>query len=603
MKLIEANIKNYKSIGNKRSKLKVDENVTVLIGKNESGKSNILEALAKLSLKNEVPTSYFESINRNTDEEIEIELTLSFTQEEKEKIADVNEYTYFYFKKSCINSFTGGLSSAIRNNDMLQANISMLDEIISENSCNLEKTRLEEAIKYMGKLKKLDSEIYYTYQADLSKLNTLLRSNEKAQNTIVDIASDIENYYSLLPVFYYSTGNEQLKNYYTSDQINDILKSKSDIFYKFLMAGEINESEIISAFKETNSAKKKDIRDDIKNKIKNNIEQGFNAFYKQEPVKIEVEFDSVYFKLYIKTSEKTMNLSERSNGLRWYLNLYVDILSQNYKSKHSVFLLDEPGVYLHVNAQKKVLELFADLAGKGNQVIYTTHSPYMLNTEDVINIRAVQKDNEEITNIYNNVYDSQLAGESKMDTLTPFLKSLGMNFTFNFKDKMLNNNIITEGITDYFYIKAMLKYMNIDSREDISIIPSVGVDNIDKIASILLGWGLKFKVVVDYDKQGNDEYKRLLSKLNLIPDEQVCFVNCKTQIGKIEEKDYETIECLVSKEDYELLENPYIPDIEGTKILAAKEFYDKVSKGNIELSEDTIRKFTQLFVKLGLIEK
>lgn len=603
MKLIEANINNYKSIGNKRSKLKVDENVTALIGKNESGKSNLLEALAKLSLKKQIESSYFVNINRKTEEDIKIILTFEFTPKEIKELGDVQEHTYFYFERSGVTCFSGGLSTVIENNETLQSNITRLEEIVHENVCNLEKIRIDEIKKYLDKLKKIDSEIYYTYIIDTNRMIALLKNHEDAPAIIASIGSDIEKYYSLLPDFYYSSGNSQLKDNYTKDQIIELLKNKTDIFCKFLTAAQIEDTEILAAFQETNVAKKKDIRYKIEKKIKVNIQAGFNEFYKQENVKIEVEFDSGYFRIYIKTSENAMTLSERSNGLRWYLNLYIDILSQNYKNIPSIFLFDEPGVYLHVNAQKKVLELFDDLASKGNQVIYTTHSPYMLNSEEITNLRAVQKNTDEITEIYNNIYDSQLAGESKMDTLTPFLKSLGMNFTFNFKDKMLNNNIITEGIIDCFYIKAMLKYMNVASSEDISIIPSVGVDNIDKIASILLGWGLKFKVVVDYDKQGNDEYKRLLSKLNLIPDEQVCFVNCKTQIEKIEEKDYETIECLVSKEDYELLENPYIPDIEGTKILAAKEFYDKVSKGNIELSEDTIRKFTQLFVKLGLIEK
>lgn len=603
MKLIEANINNYKSIGNKRSKLKVDENVTALIGKNESGKSNLLDALAKLSLKKKIESSYFVNINRKTEEDIKIILTFEFTPKEIKELGDVQEHTYFYFENSSVVCFSGGLSAVIKNNEMLQANIAMLEEIVYENACGLERTRIDEIGKYLDKLKKLDSEIYYTYIIDINRIIALLKNHEEAPAIIASIGSDIEKYYSLLPDFYYSSGNSQLKDSYTKEQIIELLKNKSDIFCKFLIAAQIEDAEILAAFQENNVAKKKDIRGRIENKIKDNIQTGFNEFYKQENVKIEVEFDSLYFRIYVKTSENTMSLSERSNGLKWYLNLYIDILSQNYKNNPIIFLLDEPGVYLHVNAQKKVLELFDDLAGKGNQVIYTTHSPYMLNTEDVTNIRAVQKDEDEITNIYNNVYDSQLAGESKMDTLTPFLKSLGMNFTFNFKDKMLNNNIITEGITDCLYIKAMLKYLNVASSEDISIIPSVGVDNIDKIASILLGWGLKFKAVVDYDKQGNDEYKRLINKLNLIPDEQVYFVNCKTQIEKIEENDYETTESLISKEDYKLLDNPYNSKVECSKVLAAKEFYDKVSKGDIELSADTIEKFTNLFVKLGFIEK
>ena len=61
-----------------------------------------------------------------------------------------------------------------------------------------------------------------------------------------------------------------------------------------------------------------------------------------------------------------------------------------------MYLLDEPGTSLHVNAQRELLKLFQHLAGKGNQVVYTTHSPYMLDleTDGVHRIRAVVKNAE-----------------------------------------------------------------------------------------------------------------------------------------------------------------------------------------------------------------
>ena len=79
-----------------------------------------------------------------------------------------------------------------------------------------------------------------------------------------------------------------------------------------------------------------------------------------------------------------MSFSERTNGLRWYISLFIDILAQkNNRENPILFLLDEPGVYLHVNAQKKILELFQDLTKTKNQVIYTTHSPYMINEDEI----------------------------------------------------------------------------------------------------------------------------------------------------------------------------------------------------------------------------
>ena len=73
-------INNYKSIGNKRNKLEVDEYVTVLIGKNESGKSNILEAIGEQQIVNKLNPQIFNNKNRMNDEEISIEFVLQYIQ-------------------------------------------------------------------------------------------------------------------------------------------------------------------------------------------------------------------------------------------------------------------------------------------------------------------------------------------------------------------------------------------------------------------------------------------------------------------------------------------------------------------------------------------
>ncbi|WP_078554290.1 ATP-dependent nuclease [Bacillus alkalicellulosilyticus] len=147
----------------------------------------------------------------------------------------------------------------------------------------------------------------------------------------------------------------------------------------------------MQAFEDPIDGNRKTVRNRIARKIENNIEAGFNEFYNQEKVVFQVEFENRVFKIYILTDDKAMNLSERSNGLRWCISIFVDVLSREYKNSSLVYLLDEPGVYLHVNAQKQLLELFSRLANRENQVIYTTHSPYMIDSKDITNVRAIEK--------------------------------------------------------------------------------------------------------------------------------------------------------------------------------------------------------------------
>src|SRR5699024_9921959 len=153
---------------------------------------------------------------------------------------------------------------------------------------------------------------------------------------------------------------------------------------------------------------------------------------------------------------RPMKITERSNGLRWYLSLFIDVFANDDKDSPVLFLFDEPGVYLHVNAQKEILALFDDLCNKGHQVIYTTHSPSMIDANNLLNVRVVEKENDGNTVIYKSSYDQRLSSESKMETLSPLVKAIGADLRFNLGPQFSNQNIITEGITDYMYLHAML---------------------------------------------------------------------------------------------------------------------------------------------------
>ena len=69
-----------------------------------------------------------------------------------------------------------------------------------------------------------------------------------------------------------------------------------------------------------------------------------------------------------------MSFSERSNGLKRYFSLFIDTKAKIDNNRPTLYLLDEPGVYLHVKAQKELLQYFNHLCNDGNQVVYTTHS-------------------------------------------------------------------------------------------------------------------------------------------------------------------------------------------------------------------------------------
>lgn len=219
-----------------------------------------------------------------------------------------------------------------------------------------------------------------------------------------------------------------------------------------------------------------------------------------------------------------------------------------------VYLLDEPGISLHVNAQRELLRLFQHLAEKGNQIVYTTHSPYMLDLEGegIHRIRAVVKNEEGYLYIYKTAYDPRILPESQQDTLAPIISAIGMNLHDTIGPANGKINIVTEGISDYIYLSKMAKILNINT-EKYAIIPAVGATNCVNICAILHGWGCQYIALFDYDKQGVEKGGEYLRKEMLFEYErQYCYVREVNQ-DEIERKTYNTspymIEDVVTREE------------------------------------------------------
>ena len=87
--------------------------------------------------------------------------------------------------------------------------------------------------------------------------------------------------------------------------------------------------------------------------------------------------------------------------------LFVQMMTQIDNASdinNKIIVLDEPGVYLHVNAQKNILTLFEHLMKKGNQILYTTHLPTMIYEKRLDRIRLIFKDDKGFSRIENKYY-------------------------------------------------------------------------------------------------------------------------------------------------------------------------------------------------------
>ena len=114
MRISSVIINNYKSIGTQKNALLLEDDVTALIGKNDSGKSNVLEILGAISFSHYILEDFYKFNNSFLDGELSLVVELKFTNNEinllKEYKNIQDDITYFYFSQYREIEFKGGFS-------------------------------------------------------------------------------------------------------------------------------------------------------------------------------------------------------------------------------------------------------------------------------------------------------------------------------------------------------------------------------------------------------------------------------------------------------------------------------------------------------------
>ncbi len=124
------------------------------------------------------------------------------------------------------------------------------------------------------------------------------------------------------------------------------------------------------------------------------------------------------------THQVTTNLERRSSGFRWFFSFIAAFSEYERMPEKMVVLLDEPGLTLHGKAQNDFVRFINErLAGK-NQVIYTSHSPFMVEPTKLQRVRLV----EDLTTRENPDVGAKITTDVltvQGDTLFPLQAALG----------------------------------------------------------------------------------------------------------------------------------------------------------------------------------
>ena len=320
----------------------------------------------------------------------------------------------------------------------------------------------------------------------------------------------------------------------------------------------------------------------------------FRAHWNQDIIQLVVEADGDSLRFGVEEEAKTVlfKVEQRSKGFQWFLSFYLRLNAR--KADTNIILIDEPGLYLHAKAQRDVLEVLQKLS-EDSQVIFGTHSPYLIDAGRLDRVRLVLKDDKTGTRI-----ESKIHKGADQETLTPIITAIGLDIGRDLRVGA-EDNVLLEGISDYYYLQAMHEYLSKAEPYEASLIPSVGASQIPLLVYLLFGWDLRFVVLLDNDPAGRRTAKVLSEKLG-VGSERIIFVS--------EEGDY-SIEDLFTHDDFNsfvlqddknddpaVANSKFLKKQKFDKVLLAKQFSDKVRTAEIELSQETINAFEEVFRKI-----
>lgn len=246
------------------------------------------------------------------------------------------------------------------------------------------------------------------------------------------------------------------------------------------------------------------------NKIKINFELEHYDFSHSEKSGVP------YLEFWIRDRYERLYPKQRSRGVRWFLSFYLELKAEAQSNviKNKIILIDEPGLSLHARAQEDVLKVFDFIKDK-MQIIYSTHSPHLIDLNKLYRLRAVQRAVEDDEKSETVIYDAKSLTAASSDTLSPIYTLMGSRLSEQ-QFIQQENNVILEDITTYYYLTAFLKL--IDFNKKIYFLPATDVSNVGNLVNLLLGWGLDYVVITDDDTEGRELYDDL--KKNLFANDE-----------------------------------------------------------------------------------
>ena len=543
--LKEAVITNYKSYIGSQS-LEFEQDVTALVGKNESGKTACLEALAKVN--------YFE-----TDEDFVFDEDNDFPrnklkQHQRSGADEEVIVCTFQLDQQTLDDIEADLGKGVMTTDQFRVS-SMYRAGRKWYSINADEKRYLKSLQSRQDISDQTVELLQTVKlSEIAQLEDTEASDNSDEselhNTIQQIKSDVIDYamgwdnaldgYIVntyirpnLPRFWYFDEYHELPSRISIDAIQNntvtegitkkqLETAKALFEYAMVDVNKLTEPESFESFTAELEAASNDITDQVLDYWSTNKELSIQFKIDQVPRGGHQPYEKILdIRVWNDKHRVSIPLKNRSKGFNWFFSFIVWFSRiQDDKDKNFILLLDEPGLNLHASAQSDLLRFIKDLS-KEYQIVYTTHSPFMVDSEALHRVRTIY-DSDKGSVV------SDTIKEKDPDTLFPLQAALGYDLAQNlFVSK---KNLLVEGPSDLIYIKFMSSQLDrtgrTSLRNDVTIVPVGGLDRVASFVSLLRGSNLKTVCLLDTDNKAKGKQKlQNLIKAKIIKDKNVRFID------------------------------------------------------------------------------
>ncbi|WP_040544343.1 AAA family ATPase [Salipiger bermudensis] len=520
MQLTSAHVTNYRSI--------LDSNLveigqsTCLVGKNEAGKTAFLKALEGINSTDKEYTAY------NKTENYPRRFLADYEEKHEGEDAQVVETTWR------LEASDIALLVEEFGNDVVNGNEVTIQKSYNQTATTWivpinQKALLEKLIiRYdlteaeAVSLKDCSSTSAAAYR--LSKINERSNSQQELLDSLHKYRDQnaakkaIDLLKSGLPKFLYFSHYDRMAgeisiNRLAHDKQNGGIKDGDQVFLDFLEYAGTTLDELTGAtkFEEMNAK-----CEAAANRITDQI---FEYWTQNDQLEIEVRLDEgkkedpapfnsgPVARARVKNNlhRVTVPFSERSAGFIWFFSFLVKFAQIKKHQGDVIVLLDEPGLTLHGTAQKDLLRYFKEQLEPKHQIIFSTHSPFMVPAENLASVRTV----EDV--VKRDKRDRPYSEGTKIrpDVLTtdpqtnfPIFGAMGFEVTQGLI--ISPNTLLVEGPSDILYLQAMSKKLQSLGRPHLdskwAICPSGGIDKVLPFVKLFYGNNLNVAVLTDFDR-------------------------------------------------------------------------------------------------------